>query len=358
MYGNFQNQNNQGKDNFYCNAWFMPPSLERSVKKSFSRIWLSIFLYICASYLVSFLIQILIIVFQGSPQGALSILEIPIVSASLGVLPMYLIGLPILALVLRGMDTRKRKPINISAKEFLSLFLVSVSLMQFGSYISQLLSGAYSSIFGYEIQNSTSDTIEAWPIWLVFLLVVIIGPLVEEFIFRRLLIDRLSVFGDKTAILISSVAFALHHGNLFQFFSAALLGLVLGYIYVKTNKLFFPVLMHAILNFLGSIVPMTVMKFMDELTLLQEALLNGAAIDMGRYYLCLFITLGYSLVMLSLVIVGAVILFRNYRKVKIDPYCEIDIPRGRTLSLATLNPGFIFFTVEMLAIFVLSLLPV
>ena len=358
MYGNFQNQNDQGNGNFYRNAWFMPPLLERSVKKSFSRIWLSIFLYISVSYLVSFLVQVLIIVSSGSPKEALAILEMPLVNASLGVLPMYLIGLPILALVLRGMDTRKKKPINISAKEFFSLFLVCIAFMYFGSYISQLLGDAYSSIFGYELQDMTADTIETWPLWLIFLLVVILGPIVEEFIFRRLLIDRLSVFGDRTAIIFSSVAFSLHHGNLFQFFYAALLGLVLGYIYVKTSKLFFPALMHAILNFVGAFVPIFVMKFTDELTLLDAAMQSGAAVDLGRYYLCLFITLGYSLMILAMIIAGTVILFRNFRKVKIDPYCEIDIPRGRTLSLATQNAGFVFFAVAILAVLVMTLLPV
>ena len=335
----------------------MSPIAEKSAKRKFSRIWLSLFLYIAIAYLVSLSIEILIIILAPTEEALISIYSNPFVSAALGVLPMYLVGLPILFLTLRGMETRKRKPINISAKEFFALFLVSVALMQFGAYISQVLSGAYSAAFGYEIQNSTSEIIESWPLWLVFSLAVIIGPLVEEFIFRRLFIDRLSIFGDKTAIIVSSVAFSLHHGNLFQFFSSALFGLVLGYIYVKTNKLRFSFLMHALINFLGSIIPISLTPLLDELTLLENALQSGAAIDTGRYYLCLSVTLIYSIAMLTMMIIGATILFRNYRRVKIDPYKKIDIPRGRTFSISILNLGAILFIVETIALFVISLLP-
>ena len=361
MNNNFDpnSQNGYGA-HFYSNAWSAPPSLEKDIRHSFSKIGLSLFAYIAVSNVVAIAAQFLIILIvtlsTGSPEGALGVFDNPFVSAGLGILPMYIVGLPILYLIIRKMEKRSRKPLKMGAREFFGFFFVSVLLMYLGSYIGEMLNAMFSGILGHQIQNSTSNVIESWPIWLVFILVVILGPLVEEFIFRKLLIDRMSVYGDKIAIVISAVAFGIHHGNFFQFFYAAFLGLVLGYMYVKTNRLIYPFLMHAALNFIGSIIPMSLYGFFDELTALEESLLLGAEIDMGRYYLCLSVSALYSLVMFGMMITGAVILFKNFRKIKIDPYCRIDIPHGRVFSLTVGNVGMILFLIAGFAVFGLSLM--
>ena len=108
-----------------------------------------------------------------------------------------------------------------------------------GNMIGSSLNGIIGTILGHEIKNSTSDLIETTPLWLVFLVVVIIGPIVEELMFRKLMIDRLGRYGDAVAITVSSIAFGLFHGNFYQFFYAAMLGFVLGYgiyLWVKILK--------------------------------------------------------------------------------------------------------------------------
>lgn len=353
------NQNGYGgfNDNFYANAFGAPPQLEGDIRRSFSRIGLSLFLYITVSYIIAFAAQFIILLVAGDPNKALVIFENPFVSAAVGILPMYAVGLPILYFVLRGMETRGRKPLKMGAKEFSMFFLIGIALMYLGSFISEWLTSAYSLVFGYDLQNSTSATIESWPIWLVFILVVVLGPLVEEFIFRKLLIDRLSVYGDKIAIIISAVVFGIHHGNFFQFFYAAFLGVVLGYMYVKTNRLRYSFLMHAILNFIGSIVPMSLMEFFNEFSELEQEIAAGGTVDMERYYLCFSVSAVYSVIMFGMMIAGAVILGLKFKKFRLDPYCRIDIPRGRAFSLVTFNVGFILFILASCAIFGMSLIP-
>ena len=69
--------------------------------------------------------------------------------------------------------------------------------------------------------------------------------------FRKQLIDHTRKYGEKTAILLSGLAFGLFHMNLFQFFYAFLLGVMFGYIYMRTSKLRYSTAMHMIINFNG-----------------------------------------------------------------------------------------------------------
>ena len=55
-------------------------------------------------------------------------------------------------------------------------------------------------------------------------------------------------YGEKTAIVFSALAFALFHMNLFQFFYAFGLGLIFGYVYTRTSRLRYSVLMHMLID--------------------------------------------------------------------------------------------------------------
>ena len=77
---------------------------------------------------------------------------------------------------------------------------------------------------------------------------VILGPIFEEWMFRKQLIDHTRKYGEKTAILLSGLAFGLFHMNLFQFFYAFLLGVMFGYIYMRTSKLRYSTAMHMIIK--------------------------------------------------------------------------------------------------------------
>ena len=88
-----------------------------------------------------------------------------------------------------------------------------------------------------------------------FVLVCIIAPVLEELLFRKLVLGPLRAFGDTTAILTSGIAFGLFHQNFEQMFFAAAVGILLGYAYVKTNSLWVPIMIHFMLNFMNGVVP-------------------------------------------------------------------------------------------------------
>lgn len=69
-------------------------------------------------------------------------------------------------------------------------------------------------------------------------LAIIIGPLIEELMFRGLMLRGfLQQYTIKKAIIVSALLFAFYHGNAFQFIPALSAGLVFAWWFVKTRSL-------------------------------------------------------------------------------------------------------------------------
>ncbi len=85
-------------------------------------------------------------------------------------------------------------------------------------------------------------------IW-TFLTVGITGPILEEVLFRGIILDGfLNRYKPGKAIFWSAMLFGLFHMNPWQFIPAFLIGLLLGYIYLKTRSLIPVIFIHIINN--------------------------------------------------------------------------------------------------------------
>lgn len=80
---------------------------------------------------------------------------------------------------------------------------------------------------------------------------VILAPVIEEILFRGYLLGGLRRYGDRFAVIVSAVLFALMHGNLSQFLSALCIGLVLGCARVRYGSLLLCMTAHAGNNLLA-----------------------------------------------------------------------------------------------------------
>ena len=81
---------------------------------------------------------------------------------------------------------------------------------------------------------------------------IIIAPIQEEFVNRGIILNGLSKkYSSKVALIVSSLIFAAMHMNIPQGINAFLLGLILGYIYLKTKSIFLSILCHTINNMLA-----------------------------------------------------------------------------------------------------------
>ena len=329
----------------------------KEAQRTFSRFSLALFVYLIVVYAVIFAAEAIMILTLGS----LKVEELFATSAILNTLfssiPQYLIAFPILFLMIKGMKTKKREMAKMPVSEFFSLFLISQVAMLAGNFIGEMFNGFFATFKGSEVTDYVSEIISSSPLWLLFITVVLIGPIVEELIFRKLMIDRLSRYGDLIAIMVSSVSFGLFHGNFYQFFYAVMLGLILGYVYAKTRNVKYSILMHMIINFLGSIVTIPVSKCLEKLYPQLESIQNGVEVNMADFLKNSMIVGSYFVIQYAMLIAGTVLFVKavKRRKFRLNSTYEYKIPGERISSVVILNPGTILFLVLSILIFVTNI---
>ncbi len=82
-----------------------------------------------------------------------------------------------------------------------------------------------------------------------FLKVVIIAPIIEELIFRGVIMHGLMRnYSEFTAVFVSALMFALFHLNPWQLPATFILGLLLGILMIRTRNIYLCILGHAINN--------------------------------------------------------------------------------------------------------------
>jgi membrane protease YdiL (CAAX protease family) len=87
--------------------------------------------------------------------------------------------------------------------------------------------------------------------WGAFMKVAIVAPVVEELIFRGLILQGFRRnYKAFTAVFMSALLFALFHLNPWQFPATFVLGLLLGWIVIRTNNIILAIIGHSINNFL------------------------------------------------------------------------------------------------------------
>jgi membrane protease YdiL (CAAX protease family) len=108
------------------------------------------------------------------------------------------------------------------------------------------------------------------------LVLCFVAPITEESIFRGVILSGfLNNYGKLKALLLSSCLFGLFHLNIWQFVGAFLIGLFLGFIYIRTGSILPSMLCHGIYNGL-TIVParmnlVSLSLFMDRLIVVNAA---------------------------------------------------------------------------------------
>ena len=92
------------------------------------------------------------------------------------------------------------------------------------------------------------------PAWILLVCVVIISPVFEELLFRKVLLEELLPYGKVTAILISSMLFGMLHANLEQFLYTIFMGIVCANIVLITGKVRYAIYLHMAFNLFGAII--------------------------------------------------------------------------------------------------------
>ena len=298
-----------------------------AAKRAYSRAGAAITLMLVVWVLLTLLLQGAVAGMLHTPQ--LSMWLSVVISS--GVL--YCIALPLGFIVLRTEPMLPTRRFTLKPSRFLMYLLIALPITYAGNIIGIVLSALLS---GGQASNRILD-MTGGSDWVVNIVaVVLLAPIVEEWLFRKQLIGRLRRFGELPAILVSALFFALFHLNLFQFFYAFGLGVLFGYVYMRTSKLRYTVGLHMLINANGGIVaPWFMNRLMGAIDAnLTPDTLTGA--QMGA----LIGGLTYSFVLFAATLAGLVLLIVRWKRREFYLAPE-QLPRGATRRAAFGNPGVI-----------------
>lgn len=130
------------------------------------------------------------------------------------------------------------------------IILFSTSYMFVSSELENIFSSFWGRIILFTddlIKMSRMPGLHGFLIAIVF--ICILPAIIEEIFFRGLIQNGLSKkYGDIKALVIASIMFALIHLNPSTIFSIFLLSLMLGFVYIKTMNLIYPIALHFMNN--------------------------------------------------------------------------------------------------------------
>lgn len=162
---------------------------------------------------------------------------------------------PVIALLLCRIPKLKKRPQPLSLAAFLLCLIAAMGVGNVFNLLGNLVNSFFSAFNGrtMEEMNPAAEMMMDMPPSMV-IYACFLGPFMEELLFRDMILKRARRVGDRTAVVFTAVLFGLMHGNLLQFFYAAAIGLILGYVAVRTSSIRYTVLMHMAINSFSTVM--------------------------------------------------------------------------------------------------------
>lgn len=326
----------------------------RSAKKHFSRLgWM-----LMLGTLIIYAAQLLPvnIVAQVKPEW----LDNQNISLLLSVLPLYGVGMPAMVLLLKRVPAESVEKHTMKAGHFALAAILCFGLVYSSNLAGNILTILIGLLKGSAVENVIASVATSVSMVLVVLYMVLAAPFVEEYVFRKLIVDRTIRYGQGVAVVVSGLVFGLFHGNLNQFVYAFVLGAFLAFLYAKTGNLRITIALHMMINFVGGFVSVQVLKLLD-MEEYQNALLSSDSAALGAYFaenLMPWLVYGLYLLFVGGVLVAGVVLLIVFLAKKRFTFApgKVVLPRGRRFCTVILNSGMLVYCLFWFAMILWQLL--
>lgn len=227
------------------------------MKRAFSRIGRNLSVYLLTANLVAVILAAaagVAIAFTGQGEELLNSSNFQWALSSIS---MFVVAFPIyLALSGKKPAVEGIQKSRLSVKSLGLLFVMMMGITYIFNGIGFGINYALAALLGKNVDAMVPivNTTETASLLLTFVMACFVAPFFEEIIFRKIIIDRTRMYGERTAVLVSAVCFGLFHGNIAQFLYATAAGIVLGYIYIKTSDIKYTMAFHFAMNLVGGIL--------------------------------------------------------------------------------------------------------
>lgn len=243
----------------------------------------------------------------------------------------YLIGFPLAYCMMKKIPTAvSQEKKRLTLRQLVEYGLISYAVMILLNFLTTFLLSFIELFKTESIVNPVQQVILTGSPWLSLLCIVVLSPIIEELLFRKILLDRVRIYGDKVAIIFTAIAFGFYHGNLSQLFYAVGLGIILAYIVLKTNQLKYSIGIHMFVNAMGSLIlPMLI----------------GDGSDLLRAQIA-------SVVVVILITFGTILIIKNRKKVELVQG-DLTIPESKLMQLVWLNHGVFAYLLFSIALIIM-----
>lgn len=203
--------------------------------------------------LISFLVLQIAIVILLKFLGKIGLIISQDISDIINILTMWISVILSYNFFICKPQTGQNIRFDLSVKDvttYLIIFPMMFGMMMIGNVTVSLIP-TEGYFFGelYRIINEMSESISDNNLTTIFL-VSIVAPVCEEIVFRGIIQKGLINRGVSPlkAVVFSAVLFGIIHGNPWQLVAGILLGVVLGWVYEKTNSLLSSIMLHIFNN--------------------------------------------------------------------------------------------------------------
>ena len=243
----------------------------------------------------------------------------------------YLIGFPICCLILKSIpDGPKREEENLTFGGFIKFFLISYFIMVLLNLFTMGFLWIVGNFKEADVVNPLESVLSNSSIWATIIFAGILSPIIEEVLFRGVMLNKLRTYGDKIAIITTALLFGLFHENFSQFFYAVGLGMIFAYVTLKTGTIKYSIGLHIMINMMGSVIGTQV--------------LNST-----------IATMIFGIVVWVFAIAGLILFIKDFKKTSLLPG-EVTIEKGHILSETWLNVGMIINLIISLALMIYVLI--
>ena len=193
------------------------------------------------SFLILFIIYILHLIFMIFVNNKISIIDIQIFKyVYMFRIHRWILSFPIIYYFVKTYKKYEYFKTNekLNAKDFSVYFALAFWIGNFFSFLIVLMSshkGRTPVVAIYE------------PLYTDIIMTVFVAPVLEEIVFRGVIMNNLKKYGIKTAIIINSIFFALSHYNTDMIIPAFLTGIIFSYVACKYS-IKYSILIHFFIN--------------------------------------------------------------------------------------------------------------
>lgn len=238
----------------------------------------------------------------------------------------YLIGFPVFFMIIRSMPDYEIKNTKhfMKPKDFILALILCLGIL----YGFNLIGAGLSALITH-FTGGTANPLETMignPFYTILFGCLVPG-IMEELIFRKMIISKIYPMGDAFCILVSGILFGFFHGNLAQITYAIPMGCFLAYIYIRTNDIRNPMILHILSNLVGTLLLPTIIQFNEVV----------------------------ALVIMAIIIILAIVHFYKQKNNFVVSTGELTIPQKEKNMVLFTSKGFIAYSILTLLLVILML---